>query len=173
MSDHTHTVTTTQRHPLVDLFISAGLAVDAVQNLRSGDPASFVHQIAAPLTRGEVRAIDIEASVQMWSKSAQSAANPASGPVITQLVCHVLACYDAATKLPESDDPAELYRVYLDVFVEYMTPTGEAGRRRRYVGPMSSKHLQAQALGVADAACGAPPRTMSALRGEMDKSTRD
>ena len=85
-------------------------------------------------------------------------------------MCHVLACYDAATKLPCSDDPAELYRVYLDVFVEFWTPTGEAARRR-YVGPMPLKHLQAQALGISDAAAGgAPPRTLSAFLSELSKS---
>ena len=153
-------VATTQRHPLVDLFISAGLAVDAAQNLRSGDPRSFAYQIAQPLTLGEIDVPDVETHVQMWAKSAQSASNPASGPVVTQLVAHVLACYDAATTLPESDDPAELYRVYLDVFIEYMTPTnGSGGRCCKYIGPMPAKHLLAQALGVADANNGKVPRS--------------
>lgn len=146
-----NTITTTKRHPLVDIFLAAGLLADEV--LGRNFPYSFANSVAKLLS-SDVAVL--KPHLDAWVDGVQreaAARSPHFAATATSLISHVKLCFDVATSSPltTSNSSESLYVVYLDNFIEYLTPSGKDGIARHGHNDGDATKLRAQAQGIADA----------------------
>lgn len=185
-------ISASKRHPLVEAWIDAGNLVDATYAALYGGSVygtpyySFSAAFAESLA--DVDQYTIRDKTETWCRSAeQNCRVAATKQVVKNMLNALRQRADAAAEaLAMSSDAAttpasELYRVYLDNFIEYLTPSLKQGKvvdghvvdpyvvRSRCGTYTDVNMLRAQAQGVVDAqmmldgafsACPKMPRTL-------------
>ncbi len=184
--------TPTPRHPLVDAWIDAGLLVDATFHaLYDGTDYARPYTSFA-VTFGDeydtVTQYDIIEHTVSWVRSVeQNCRVAATKQIVMNLVNHVARRAEEAARaltaeaLNSKAAPAgELYSVYLNNFIEYLTPSMKQGKivegcvvdahavRSRCGAYTDVNMLRAQAQGIVDAVAAETGRAQSLPRGLDD-----
>lgn len=167
-------ITTPPRHPLVDAWIDAGMLVDATYHaLYDGTAyAKPYHSFAdAFSTRmDEIEQHNIVDETMVWLRSVEQNCRVAlTKQVVVNLCNHVAKLASAAAQAILLDagsttpSAGELYRIYLNNFIEYLTPSLKLGKmvdghvvdpyvvRSRHGTHTDVNMLRAQAQGIVDA----------------------
>jgi len=186
------TTTPTPRHPLVDAWIDAGILVDATFHaLYDGTDYARPYTSFA-VTFGDeydtVTQYDIVEHTVCWARSVeQNCRVAATKQIVMNLVNHVARRAEEAARaltaeaLNSKTAPAgELYSIYLNNFIEYLTPSTLSGKvadgvvkevvamRRRCGAHTDVNMLRAQAQGIVDAVAAETGRAQSLPRGLDD-----
>lgn len=168
-------ITTPPRHPLVDAWIDAGTLVDAVyatlcgsvENVAVVGYRSFADTFSSRMV--DIDGLNIVAETTAWTASVEQVCL-VTKPVMQELLRAVERRAEVAAEVLQAqqrnfreDAVAELYRVYLDNFIEYLTPSLKHGKvvgnhivdpyvvRSRHGTYTDATMLRAQAQGVVDA----------------------